>query len=312
MLNKLLFMKRYFLFFFLSFALLSVSESLSAQDYKFGIRGGLNYSQLLGPQNNSSDYTESFSLNNGIHFGVTFAYHISDNFGFRTELAYNQIGTKYRFESEDAPYVFRFGFDREVRRGEMIRELDVNNSYIHLPIMVFYKPIKKLELYGGIYTQFLVLPTAGGSVDFTDPNPSGSLEDGDLKNYSFFQAIEANYYSDEVRQATANQSLTVALLIDGDIERINMPRSASGYYELDEIEKLSTKYNWFDAGLEGGFSYFMNRSLYLGVTGMYGLIDVTKDAADVDYFEINEFNKYVFREDFDRNFSLQVSMGFKF
>jgi len=305
-------MKKYFLICFLSVALLSLSNSLSAQDYKFGIRGGLNYSQFLGPQNNSSDYVENFGLNNGIHFGVTFAYHLSDNFGFRTEVAYNQIGTRYSFESDDAPYVFRYGLEREVRKGKMIRELDVNNSYVHVPFMVFYKPIKKLELYGGIYTQFLVLPTAGGSIDFTDPNPRGSVDEGDLKNYSFFQAIEANYYSDEVRQSQSNQSLTVALDIDGDIEFINMSRSVSGYYELDESEKTATKYNWFDAGLEGGFSVFINRSLYVGVTAMYGLVDVTNNAADIDYFELNEFSKYNFQEDFDRNFSLQVSMGFKF
>jgi len=305
-------MKKLFLAFFLSFALLAVSDSVSAQDYKFGIRGGLNYSQFLGPQPSSTDFTEKFSLNNGIHFGVTFAYHLSDNFGFRTEVAYNQIGTQYSFESDDAPYAFRFGLDREVRKGKMIRKLDVNNSYVHIPVMVFFKPLRKLEVYGGIYTQFLVLPTAGGEIDFTDTNPRGSLEEGDLKDFSFFQAIEANYYSDEVRQSKTNQSLTVALDIDGDIERINMPRSISGYYELDEIEKVSTKYNWFDAGLEGGFSVFLNRSLYLGFTGMYGLVDVTRDRADVNYFELNEFSKYTFQNDFDRNLSLQVSMGFKF
>ncbi len=305
-------MKRYFLLIFLFVALLGLNQSLEAQDYKFGIRGGLNYSSFMGPLNNNADYSESYILNNGIHFGVTFAYHLNDNFGFRTEVAYNQIGTRYKFESDDAPYVFRYGLDREVRRGKMIRELDINNSYIHLPFMVFVKPHKKLELYAGVYTQFLILPIAGGSIDFTDPNPRGDIEEGDLKNYSFFQAIDANYYSDDVRQSKSNQGLTVALDVDGDIERITMSRSISGYYELDESEKLATRYNWFDAGLEGGFSFFLNKSLYVGVTGMYGLIDVTNDKADVDYFEINEFNGYIFREDFDRNFSLQASLGFKF
>lgn len=285
---------------------------MNAQDYKFGIRGGLNYSQFLGPQNNTADYKETFSLNNGIHFGVTLAYHLTDNFGFRTEIAYNQIGTRYKFESEDAPYVFRYGLEREVRRGRMIRELDINNSYIHVPFMVFYKPHRKIELYGGFYTQFLVLPTAGGSIDFTDLNPSGSLEDGDLKNYSFYQAIEANYYSDEPRQSKSNQSLIVALTVDGDIQRVTMSRAVSGYYELDADEKAASKFNWFDAGLEGGFSVFVNRALYIGITGMYGLTDVTNNKADVDYFEVNEFNKYIFRSDFDRNFSLQASIGFKF
>lgn len=305
-------MKKAILNFFLFAAFLVSTFQVNGQDYRFGIRGGLSYSQFLGQQINDANFTESYSLNNGIHFGVTLAYHLTDNFGFRTEVAYNQIGTKYRFESESAPYVFRFGLQREIRYGKMIRELDVNNSYIHVPIMAFFKPIKKLELYGGIYTQFLIIPTAGGSIDFTDPAPTGNIDDGDLKNYSFFQTIEANYYGDDPRQSTSNQGLVVSLNIDNELQRITMSRGASGYFELDADEKLATKYNWFDAGLEGGFSYFVNNSLYVGITGMYGLIDVTNDRADVDYFELNEFGKYQFTDDFDRNFSLQVSMGFKF
>jgi hypothetical protein len=305
-------MKKTILNFILFAIFLGCTIHSYGQDYRFGIRGGLGYSQFLGQQINDANYSESYSLNNGIHFGVTLAYHINDNFGFRTEVAYNQIGTKYRFESEDAPYVFRFGLQREVRYGKMVRELDINNSYVHVPLMVFVKPFKKLELYGGIYTQFLVIPLAGGSIDFTDPNPTGDIEDGDLKNYSFFQTIDANYYGDEARQSTSNQGLIVALNIDNELTQLSMSRGAAGYFELDADEKVANRYNWFDAGLEGGFSYFVNGSLYLGVTAMYGLLDVTNDKADVDYFELNEFNKYIFREDFDRNFSLQLSMGFKF
>lgn len=285
---------------------ISMSHQAQAQDYKFGIRAGLNYSQFLGPTIDESTHQDKFSLNNGIHFGVTFAYHLSDNFGFRTELAYNQIGTKSTFTSDDAPYVFRFGLEREPRRGQIERFLDVNNSYIHLPLMVFVKPFKKLELYGGIYTQFLILPTAGGKIDFTDPKDPADY------SYSFIQSIEANHNSDIGREAKGNQGLIVALDIDGERQNITMARLIGGYYELDESEKKANKYNWFDAGLEGGASYFINSSLYIGLTGMYGLLDVTDDRADIDYYNLDEFNRYKFRDDYDQNFSLQISLGFKF
>ena len=285
---------------------ISLSQQAQAQDYKFGIRAGLNYSQLLGPTISESTHQDKFTLNNGIHFGVTFAYHLSDNFGFRTELAYNQIGTKYTFTSDNAPYVFRNGLEREPRRGKIERFLDVNNSYIHLPFMVFVKPHRKVELYGGIYTQFLVLPTAGGKIDFTDPKDPADY------SYSFIQSIEANYNSDAGREAKGNQGLTVALDIDGERQDITMARLIGGYYELDDSEKKASKYNWFDAGLEGGASYFINNSLYVGLTGMYGLFDVTNDKVDIDYYNLDEFNKYKFKDDFDRNFSLQISLGFKF
>ncbi|MDA9774505.1 PorT family protein [Saprospiraceae bacterium] len=284
---------------------ISTVSMLSAQDYKFGIRAGLNSSQFLGTLISDEKQKDAFSMNNGIHFGVTFAYYFSDNFGLRTEVGYNQIGTNYKYEADDAEYVFRNLFEREPRQGKIIRTLDINNSYIHVPIMVFAKPFKKLEVFGGVYTQFLVLPTAGGTIDFTALNP----ED---QKYSFEQGIEANYYSDEARQGKGSQTLEVDLIIDGEVEDIIMPRLVGGYYELDENEKAGSTYNWFDFGVEGGVSYFFNNSLYLGLTGMFGLSDVTNNALDVDYYRVDENSRYVYRSDFDRNLSIQLSLGFKF
>lgn len=282
----------------------------NAQDYKFGIRAGLNYSQLLGPQISEADHRDFQQLNNGIHFGVTFAYHLTDNFGFRTELAYNQIGTRYTFEGERSPYVFRYGFEREPRYGEIKRYLDINNSYVHLPLMAFFKPHKKIEVYGGVYTQFLVLPTTDGNIDFTAPEDPNNP--GELYKYSFIQFVEGNYFADEAREFKGSQTLIVDLIVDGESEPVSMQRLVGAYYELDEDEKSGSLFNWLDVGLEAGFSYFINRSLYVGFTGMYGLLDVTNNEMDVDYQELDEFNKYKFRDDFDTNLSLQVSLGFKF
>lgn len=295
--------------FLLLLGIFFISLNASGQDYKFGIRAGLNYSKLLGPQISEPEYRDFQQFNNGIHFGVTFSYHLTDIFGFRTELAYNQIGTRYTFEGDDSPYVFRYGFEREPRYGNITRYLDVNNSYIHLPLMVFYKPFKKIEVFGGIYTQFLILPTSDGFIDFTAPiNPNT----GDRYRYSFIQNVEANYYADEAREVKGSQTLLVDLIIDGEAEPVSMQRLVGGYYELSEDEKSGSKYNRLDIGLEGGFSYYINRSLYVGLTGMYGLLDVTNDDLDVDFNELNEFNKFKFRDDYDTNLSLQLSLGFKF
>lgn len=290
----------------IAFCLL-ISQNVKAQDYNFGIRAGLNYSKFQGPQLNEADHKDFFSFNNGIHFGVTFAYAFTDQFGLRTEVGYNQIGTKYTFESEDAVFVFRNDFEREPRNGKILRKYDINNSYIHVPIMAYFKPFKKLELYGGIYTQFLILPTMGGSIDFTDPN----LDDKEL-TFSFIQSIEGNYYADKARQAKGNQALTVAILVDGEVVKPTMNRLVGAYYELDEDEKKGSAFSWFDAGLEGGASYFVNKSLYIGLTGQYGLLDVTRNQMDVDFYRLDENQKFKFRSDYDVNFSLQLSVGFKF
>ena len=302
-------MNKLFFGAFLFLAILT-STNLHSQDYKFGIRAGLNYSKLLGPQINELTHQDYQQFNNGIHFGVTFSYYLTDNFGFRTELAYNQIGTRYTFESESAPYVFRYGLNREPRNGKIKRYLDINNSYIHVPLMAFVKPFKKIEVFGGVYAQFLILPTSDGNIDFTAPeNPDTP---GELYRYSFIQFIEGNYYSDEARNVKGNQTLIVDLIIDGESEQVSMNRLVGAYYELDEDEKTGSTFNWFDMGIEGGVSYNINRSLYVGLTGMYGLLDVTNDKMDVDYFNLDEFQKYKFRDDFDTNLSLQLSLGFKF
>lgn len=280
-----------------------------AQDYNFGLRAGLNYSKLRGPLNKDAKYTESYDWNNGIHFGVTFALNMTDFFGFRTELAYNQIGTKYRFESNSAPYVFRHKLNREVRYGKMVRELDINNSYLHIPLMVFIKPHRKIELYGGLYAQVNILSTVGGTIDFTDPK---DIDGYTGKTYSFIQSIDGNYFSDKVRSAKSRQILQVELDIKDDKELITMPRSVGAYYELDANEKKGNVYHYFDWGLEFGGSYYFNRSLYLGVTTMYGLTDVSNNKADVDYFNLGEYDLFKFKDDIDKNLSVQVSLGFKF
>lgn len=285
-------------------------NGLYAQDYSFGIRAGLNYSKLIGPQINTVTEKDAFQFNNGLHFGVTFAYHLTDNFGLRTELAYNQIGTLYTYQGENSPFVFRYGQERVVRNGKIERFFDISNSYIHVPLMVYYKPHRKVELYGGIYAQFLIIPTANGRIDMTAPENSETP--GELFKYSFEQLIEANYFSDDPREVKGSQSLIVDLIIDGETEKVAMNRLVGGYYELDADEKKASLYNWFDAGLEFGGSYYINRSLYLGLTGMYGLTDVTNNKADVDFGNLNEFQKYIFRSDFDRNLSLQLSLGFNF
>lgn len=298
-------MSKQIVFLLACIVFLGVSNQTSAQDYKFGIRAGLNSSRFIGPQISEDKEKDGFSQNGGIHFGVTFAYYFTDNFGLRTEVGYNQIGTKYKYEAEDAVYVFRNMFEREPRNGKTIRTMDINNSYIHVPFMVFAKPFKKLEVFGGIYTQFLVLPTSGGTLDFTALDPEND-------KYSFEQGIEANYYSDEARQGKGRQTLEVDLTVDGELEEIIMPRLVGAYYELDANEKNGSTYNWFDAGIEGGASYFFNNSLYLGVTAMYGVLDVTNNSLDVDYYRVDDNFKYKFRSDFDQNFSLQLSLGFKF
>lgn len=282
-----------------------------AQDYNFGIRAGLNYSKFLGPQINESNAMESYSLNNGLHFGVTFGYYLSDRIGFTTEVAYNQIGSIYKFEG-DSYYRFPLSSGFPPKEGYAERIFDINNSYIQIPLLFSVKPIKQLEIQAGVYAQFLIISRATGKLTFTSPNE-------ETMPYSFIQSTDANYYSDEAgAQADFSDDLRICFAVDPETGEcleetiLSLPRVVGGYYEFQPLEKKASLYNWFDAGLIGSVSYYFNNSLYARLTAQYGFFDVTDEQADIDYRDLNEEGSFIFQDDLDTNLNFGISLGFRF
>lgn len=271
------------------------SFSSNAQRYNLGIRAGLNYSKILGPA--EEGMMEGSKFNNGIHFGLTFAYKLNEIAGFKTEIAYSAIGSNDSIVG-DSYYIFGIGTENVAKEGHVKRYLDKNNAYINIPFHAYVYPFPKLELFGGPYIGFLINPSAGGKLEFNDGSD-------DLK-YSFIQSLDYNYYSDEARQGKGfGKSITVIV----DESTIIMPRVVGAYYQF--IEKNGGLFNFFDLGLSAGAQYYINKSFFAGVRADYGLLDVTRKKMDVSYSALNN-GQYVFRDDRDVNLSIQLSLGFKF
>lgn len=274
------------------------AANVFGQNYNLGIRAGLNYSKFIGPSEEGMQ--EGFSLNNGLHFGVTFNYHLTDNAGIRTELMYSQIGSKDSIVG-DSYYVFPVNGERVIKEGHARRTFDINNGYISIPLMAYYYPRKDLEIYGGIQASFLVNPTAGGLLEFDDGDTSQNLL------YSFIQSMDHNYYSDKIGEGKTFGTPIGVLIDDTDVNIFNV---AGAYHEWEE--KNGSTYKVFDFGLTGGFSYYINRSFFFGFRAEYGLLDITNNKMDRSYASTNSDGSFKLRTDYDHNFSLQFSLGFRF
>ena len=271
---------------------------IQAQDFHFGIRAGLNNSKFLGPAETGA--IEEFSFDNGFHFGVVALMDLNDYFSLGTEILYDQMGTKYHYEGTSY-FKFVVNGDLQVLYDNTKLDLEISNSYINVPILLHFRPFKKLELIAGGYMGFLISPVAGGILDFGD---------------KFFQGQEYKYYSDEAgREALFSSYISVKVpQEDGTDEIVQIFETAGAYYQYStaQFEDRGTSFNWFDLGVTGGFQYFFNSSLYGGVRVEYGFLDLTNNKLDRSLMSLDEENEFIFRDDWDTNLNFQVSLGFRF
>lgn len=273
---------------------------LSAQDYHFGIRAGLSYSKFLGPS--EPDVTETFDINGGFHFGIVGMMDFNDYFSLGVEILYNQSGTKYLYEGESY-YRMNVG-EVDFLRDNLIYNLEITNSYINVPVLIHFKPIKKLELIAGAYMGFLVNPVAGGKYEFGN---------------RFRQYPEFNYYSDKAGSGPYGSQYEILNVKvpqpDGTVEIAQIYKTPGAYYQYtsDQFnDTTGTYFNWFDLGLTGGIQYFINRSLYAGIRAEYGLLDITNNRLDRSLKDVTEDGNFILRDDKDTNINFQVSLGFRF
>ena len=236
-------MNKYYIFII---AFLSLSVSLSAQS--FGIRAGLNYTKFSGPL--EQNVNEKFSLSNGFHFGVNYAYKFADIFAVRGELLYTQIGTKYNYDGSSF-YKVPFGNAFSYEKGNTRIDMKVSNAYISLPITFQWQASKKLEIYAGGYVSYLIGPKGNGTLYF---DQSDSL--------FFKQSLIHSYYKDAAG-GIASSTVGPSVWVDGKV--VTLARDAGAYYNYLATEKEADLYNALDYGLVGGVNYFINKGFYVGL-----------------------------------------------
>jgi len=124
-------MKKLFLLFAI-IALTGINQTFS-QDVKFGVKAGVNFSDITGEEVDSFDGLTCF------HFGLVAEILFSDTFAIQPELLYSRQGSKYE---ED----YGEGYDIEGT---------VKVDYINIPIMAKYFVAEGFSIEAGPQIGFL-------------------------------------------------------------------------------------------------------------------------------------------------------------
>jgi hypothetical protein len=277
------------------------SLTANAQDYKFGIRAGLNGSTFRGETLNLENAQENFGFSTGFHFGITWDYQFTDIIGFKTELLYIQNGASYSYDGDGYYKIYLEDDITRVERGLVDQDLDISNAYITIPAMISAQLGKRWEVYGGAYASLLVQPTGRGTFDFTSFDNAEGIR--------FTQSLDYNYRSDI--PGGFNTSISpIVLIVDG--ETTSIAKVAGGYYQFTEDEKTNKAINRFDVGLIGGFNYFINKGFYIGLRGQLGFLDITDNSVDRVLNDLNPDDSIIVSDDRDLHLGIQASFGFKF
>lgn len=283
------------LFFFLT--------SVSAQELTFGFKAGLNFSRISTEdlEQASGEDLESFGQNSGFHLGVAVSTKLNDYFGLRGEFLFSQKGGRYEYEGESYSRLLSFtGEERLIRSGFREMNLNISNAYIDIPLMAYVKPVSWLELAAGVNVGVLISSTGAGELVFREESQSD--EDA-------FRGISLDYrfFGDDVGEFVDDGNTEIRVINGTSFE---IPKTLQTYFDYPEGAETGL-FNRLDFGIHASANVFINRSLFVGVRFNYGLTDITDEEVDRSLMS-TDGNDFIFRDDFDRNISLQASIGFSF
>jgi hypothetical protein len=282
------------------FCLLSLS--LGAQSISGGFKTGLNFSKFDGPvaQDANGDDLESYSYATGFHVGAIVNFKLTENFGFRTELLYSQKGTDYEFNGPSYLRLYSGNASRNVvLSGTRNTTINITTSHIDIPVLAFVR-LGRVELAAGVNAAVMINSRGTGEVALRDVRtPLGQPKD------DIIISVDANYYQDEFQISDFSNPKTVTVL---NIDYL-APSVIGAYY--DASDSNDGAFQRLDLGLNAQLGFYLNQGLLLSFRANYGLTDVTNQIQDIDYRNL-ENSQVVTRDDFDRNISLQASIGFSF
>jgi hypothetical protein len=269
-----------------------------SQSQSVGVRAGVNFSKFSGPL----EATEKYGFSNGFHFGINYGYKFTKKLMLRAEVVYSQAGSKQTFDGDSYYIIYKNDFSNLFEKGRSTVNLDISNAYINLPLVAAYQLIPKIEIYGGFATNFLINPTANGTLRFESKTRPLDI--------TFRQSLGYNYYTDVSggTSGLAAGSRPITILVDG--ERTTIPKYAGAYYQ--DISKPDSRFKVFDLTAVAGVNYFFNSGFYAGARLNYGLTDVTNQSVDRSLVQFNDNSTAVYRNDRDINFDLEFSLGFRF
>jgi Outer membrane protein beta-barrel domain len=267
-----------------------------------GVRIGLNLSNMSGPleADAAGVSLESRDQYIGFHIGPSFSYAFTDNFGLRADLMYSRRGYKYRFTGpEQRSYSYNNSTTIRTANGTAQYALTVNNTYFDLPL-VAYGRLGRFELSGGFYASLLFQSVGEGGLNFRwGDNYSPNSTDFNL-NY--------NFRRDDPGESP-DPATTTAVRING--EDFSVPTTLGAYYNQPDAQ--GNLFKGVDYGVVAGAAFYLRSSLYVGARLQYGLADITRTSADFSVSSRDaSTGKLQTRDDNDRTFNIQVSVGFAF
>lgn len=286
---------------FLLFTFLLAPLALTAQEFSYGFKAGLNFSRFTGPkEENAGEEVETFKSATGFHVGAGLVYRFTDHFGVKAEIIYSQKGGRIRFEAPSYFWLETANEQRILIDGNRRMSTNISNSYIDIPI-IGYARFGPLEFGAGVNVGFLVGASAGGDVRISEGKaPNGA----DVETFSISQ--DFNYFTDEPGEALFE--IPRELMVGP--QTALLPNSLGAYYDFPDKE--GNLFNILDLGLNAEVNLFVNDALYLGFRFNYGLLDVTDEEFDRSFLELDSDESFILRDDKDHNLSLQTSIGFSF
>jgi hypothetical protein len=267
-----------------------------------GFVAGMNFSRFSGPleMDGRGRDLEEFKFKTGFHVGGGLNLRMTEMAGFRVELLYAQKGTEYTY-SGPSYWVFTTGQGKDIfSTGTRKTFLKIVNHYLELPL-VAYARIGRLEFGGGGYFSYLISSTGTGDLTY-----DGVIESGFIIA-PFSIVLDFNYFSDPFEQTGMEETQSVQ--VGG--QAVQVPESIGAQYEVVSVPNERLFRRW-DYGLIGNLALYLNQGLHLGFRLNYGLQDLTREERDISRAELDADNRPIFRNDFDRNVTLQVSIGFSF
>ena len=273
---------------FLAALLLLASSTLTAQEWGYGVKAGLNLKSLTGGEGNS--------FNTGFHVGLMLRAEFTDLIGVQGELLYSQKGTKYESLSAAALDFDTNAGNTVSTTGSLSTILNVTNSYIDLPILFYYRPTDRIQLGAGVNVGVLVNSVGSGEIVYSDAFTANSSPIDPL-----IITLDYDYYVDDIGEGDMENLLNFNL--DGAAARV--PRTIGAYY-FDE-ERDGSFFNTLDFGLNADVLFFLTSGIILEGRVNYGLTDTTNN---------NYGNSPIVPEltddSADQNISFQLSIGFNF
>ena len=277
--------------------LLGSTTLLTAQEFSYGFRTGLNFNRFLADSELDANGAEleEFTGAGGFHLAASFYIKFTDLVGLRPELVYSQRGGRVKYEGPSYLVYFDEGERRIINGGMRTQNVNVTNSYIDLPVVFYYRPVQTLEIFGGAYVGATINSTGSGRLVYTAPG-----------NEAVEAPLDLNFFRDQPEDTFTEGGTPVQVNGNGFL----IPRTFSAYY--DRRERDGTFYNTLDYGLIGGLSIYMNEALFLSGRLQYGMADVTRGRYDVSLQSLDGNNEFIETDDIDRYLTIQVSVGFGF